>query len=217
MPGRNEPLAVNEFYHIYNRGVEKKNIFLQRRDYKRFLQTVYYYQFAGPKPKFSNFAKAQLGNFKPQQQQKLVEILCFCLMPNHFHFLVKQLKGNGTSFFLAQLCNSYTKYFNTKYDRVGPLLQGRFKAVRIGSDEQLIHLSRYIHINPLVSRIITNLDSYEWSSCNEYIANSSGFCSTEEILNLFRPRQEYKKFLESQADYGITLEVLKHCSIDDDI
>ena len=129
MPGRITPLVNDEFYHIYNRGSEKRTIFQQPRDYKRFQQTFYYYQFPGPKLRFSNFAKEEL--FKTSFNNGMVEVICYCLMPNHFHFLIKQLKDNGISIFMSQLSNSYTKYFNTKYKRVGPLLQGAFKAVLV--------------------------------------------------------------------------------------
>lgn len=213
MPGRITPLISGEFYHLYNRGSEKKDIFQQLRDYKRFQQTFYYYQFLGPKPKFSNFTKSNL--FKPVFDEKLVEIICFCLMPNHFHFLIKQLKNNGISIFMSQLSNSYTKYFNTKYNRIGPLLQGAFKAVHIETDEQLVHVSRYIHLNPIVSGLIKSLDDYPWSSYLEYIKLNPFFCSPTEVLNFFSSKEKYKKFVEDQIDYGVKLELIKHHLIDE--
>lgn len=213
MPGRITPLVNGEFYHIYNRGSEKRCIYQQPRDYKRFQQTFYHYQFLGPKLKFSNFNKTNL--FKPILNEKYVEIICYCLMPNHFHFLIKQLKNNGISIFMSQLSNSYTKYFNTKYNRVGPLLQGAFKAVYIETDEQLIHVSRYIHLNPIVSGLIKSLDDYPWSSYLEHIKLNPFFCSPAEVLNLFPSKEMYKKFVEDQVDYGIKLELIKHHLIDE--
>ncbi len=214
MPGRSTPLVTGEYYHIFNRGSEKRHIFTKPRDYKRFLQTFYYYQFTGPKQSFSKFAKSNLSSFKPDQEKKLVDILCYCLMPNHFHFLVKQLRDNGISIFLSQISNSYTKYFNTKYTRVGALLQGVFKAVRIETDEQLIHTSRYIHINPVVSGLVKMPEDYSWSSYNQYISVPPGILAIEEILNFFTSPRKYQKFVEAQIDYGTTLEILKHLSID---
>ncbi len=132
-------------------------------------------------------------------------------MPNHFHFLLKQLKEGGITEFLSKLCNSYTKYFNTKYKRVGPLLQGEFKAVLVESDEQLLHLSRYIHLNPLVSYIVKNLDLYEWSSYEEYInSKSKGVCVKENVLSFFKSPASYKQFVLDQAEYGEKLELIKH-------
>lgn len=215
MPRRIIPFMNNEFYHIYNRGVEKRDIFTQPRDYKRFLRTCYYYQFLGQKPSFSRFSKSQLNTFKPLNENKLVEIICYCLMPNHFHFLLRQLKDNGVSIFISRLTNSYTKYFNTKYTRIGPLLQGAFKALRIESDEQLIHVSRYIHLNPVVAGLVKNLDQYLWSSYHDYMQGKSTICSVNEILKFFPSAEKYKEFIEDQIDYGITLEILKHQTYDE--
>lgn len=216
MPGRITPLVNGEYYHIFNRGSEKRDIFSQTRDYKRFRKTMYFYQFLGPKPSFSKFSKSDLNSFSPDNNKKLVEILCFCLMPNHFHFLVKQLKDSGISTFISQLSNSYTKYFNTKYNRVGPLLQGAFKAVRIQTEEHLIHVSRYIHLNPIVSGLVKKLNVYPWSSYPEYINNSGTLCSIEDITGLFASPKKYQEFAEAQIDYGTTLEILKHLTIDID-
>lgn len=210
MPGRLVPLVNGEYYHVFNRGNDKRDIFLQPRDYKRFLQTFYYYQFAGPKPKFSQYAKSQLNLTNFQDSQRLVEIICFCLMPNHFHFLLKQVADNGISIFLSQVSNSYTKYFNTKYAHTGALLQGVFKSVLIESEEQFIHVSRYIHLNPLVSGICSNLETYRWSSYKEYITGFSYYSSPEEVLRLFLDKDSYKEFLENQIDYGTSLELIKH-------
>jgi len=207
------PLVSGEIYHVYNRGVEKRNIFMQGKDYIRFLRTFYYYQFAGPKPKYTN--SFMLKYLIPKQNKKIVEILCYCLMPNHFHFLTQQLTEKGISNFIRLLSISYTKFFNIKYKRVGPLFQGSFKAVRVKSDEQLVHLSRYIHLNPIVSGIADNFDRYQWSSYREYAVGEKLYCNTEEILNLFPNRQNYCQFLEDQKDYGTTLEILKHSSVDE--
>lgn len=216
MPGRNTPLVTGEYYHIFNRGNEKRNIFTQPRDCKRFLQTFYYYQFTGPKPSFSKYAKSDLNSFKPDLEKKLVKVLCYCLMPNHFHFLIKQLKSNGISNFLSQISNSYTKYFNTKYTRIGALLQGVFKNVRIETDEQLIHVSRYIHLNPVVSGLVKKPEEYKWSSYLEYITQNPFVCSIDEVLGLFSSPRKYQEFVEAQIDYGTTLEILKHRTIDAD-
>ena len=214
MPGRFTPLENGEYYHLFNRGSDKRNVFLKPQDFSRFKQTFYYYQFVGPKPKLSKLSRNDFLSFKGLPENKLVEIICYCLMPNHCHFLVKQLKENGITVFMSQLFNSYTKYFNIKYQRVGALFQGVFKAVRIETDEQLIHVSRYIHLNPIVSQITRNLDSYSWSSLHEYLGESE-VCSTKEIQGFFPSKEGYKKFLEDQVDYGLTLERIKHQVIEE--
>lgn len=213
MPGRIIPLVNGEFYHIFNRGTEKKNIYVQSRDFTRFQKTFYYYKFVGPKPRFSKFTKSNL--FKPLLNEKLIEVICYCLMPNHFHFLVKQLKDKGISTFLSQLSNSYTKYFNLKYERIGPLLQGAFKAVRVVTDEQLVHVSRYIHLNPVVSGIVKKPEHYKWSSYLEYITKNPSLCETDIVMNLFKSSEEYKKFVDDQIDYASQLEVIKHHLLDE--
>jgi putative transposase len=216
MPGRILPLINNEVYHVFNRGSDKRDIFLKSKDYKRFTKTFYYYQHIGPKPKFSMLSKETFNNFHPTPNSKLVEIFSYCLMPNHFHFLVRQLKTNGVSIFMSQVLNSYTKYFNIKRKRIGPLFQGAFKTTRVESDEQLIHLSRYIHLNPVVSGIVNSPNNYTWSSYKEYADNAREFCSTDLILELFPSRKEYCKFIEEQIEYGITLEIIKHQLINDE-
>src|SRR3989344_3902607 len=214
MPGRLIPLVNGEVYHLYNRGVNKQTIFIQPRDYTRFQKTFYYYKFAGPKVRFSNFNKSNL--FKPILNDKLIEVFSYCLMPNHFHFLVKQLKDNGISVFMSQLSNSYTKYLNTKCNRVGSLLQGTYKAVHVESDEQLIHLSRYIHLNQVVSELVKSPNNYKWSSFNEFM-DKDYLCSSTEVLSMFPSKEKYGQFVTDQINYGTTLELIKHHLIDDEV
>lgn len=217
MPSRIIPFVNEQIYHIYNRGVEKRSIFQGTRDYQRFLQAMQYYQTQGPKPKFSKFFQPKALKYKIGSGRKIVEIFASCLMPNHFHLLLKQTRDGGITEFISKLSNSYTKYYNTKYGRVGPLLQGEFKAVLVESDEQLLHLSRYIHLNPLSSFLVKNLDHYQWSSYTEYISGSQGICSKEEILGFFKTPKDYQQFVLDQADYAQKIESIKHKLIDNEI
>lgn len=216
MPGRTTVFVNNYFYHVYNRGVEKKQIFIHPQDYQRFLKILYYYQFEGPKVKFSLISKQVFDNFHPNSDRKLVDIICYCLMPNHFHFVLKQLKDDGISKFISQISNSYTKFFNTKYNRVGALFQGVFQAVMIESDEQLIHTSRYIHLNPVVSSITKDPNQYVWSSYNEYLSENNNLCIKDLIINMFPSREAYEQFVLDQVNYGKTLETLKHKTLDNE-
>lgn len=213
MPSRIIPFISGQYYHVYNRGVEKKVIFNNRRDYQRFSKSLLYYQVQGPKPSFSKFFQPR--TFKVDFSKKIVEIVCFCLMPNHFHFLVKQITEGGISEFISKLSNSYTKYFNIKFKRVGPLLQGEFKAVLVESDEQLLHLSRYIHLNPIVSYLTKDLDQYLWSSFKEYKENTKGVCEKQIILDFFKSPKDYEQFILDQSDYAKKLELIKHKIIDE--
>lgn len=213
MPARITPLVNEHIYHVYNRGVEKRRVFEDRRCYKRLLQAIRYYQLTGPKPKFSHSFNNRL--YKPNPDKKIVDILCYCLMPNHFHLLIKQLTEGGISEFISKLINSYTKFYNLKYKRVGPLFQGQFKAVLIESDEQLIHVSRYIHLNPIASFLVKDLNQYEWSSYKEYTHNILGICSKKEITGLFKDNTSYQKFCLDQVSYAQNLERIKHQLIED--
>lgn len=208
MPYRIIPFVNGQYYHLYNRGSEKRSLFENRRDYQRLIKTLKYYQLEGPKPKFSRFPSLTIQ--KLDSSKKMVEIIAYCLMPNHFHLLIKQVRENGITEFMSKVTNSYTKFYNTKYDRVGALLQGMFKAVIIESDEQLIHVSRYIHLNPTSSFLVKSIDQYEWSSYNEYCANSFGVCSKEEVLSHFKTHQDYQQFVLDQVGYAQELEFIKH-------
>lgn len=213
MPYRITPFVNGEFYHLYNRGLEKQTIFNDRGDYSQFIKALFYYTIQNPKPKFSVYRRSKI--FPIDETKKIVNVICYCIMPNHFHLLVKQLKDGGISEFMRKFIHSYTKYRNAKHNRQGPIFSGMFKAVRVESDEQLLHLSRYIHLNPLVSYLIKNLNLYEWSSYKEYLGNKPGTCNKDEILSFFKTPKSYKQFVLDQEDYGKTLELLKHSALDE--
>ena len=195
----------DEFYHVINRGVEKRLTFLDKRDYQRFLETMGYYRFKNPPTRFSFRNRPNILK-KNSNNEVLVEVTCFCLMPNHFHLLLKQIKENGISIFLSKLTNSYTKYFNTKHKRVGPLFQGSFKAVRIENDEQLVHTSRYIHLNPLIDYLVKNLRVYQYSSYRQFLDLEDGFCKIHYVLDHFPSLGAYEKFVLDQEEYGRTIK-----------
>lgn len=202
--------ATNEYYHVFNRGVEKRIIFENQRDCKRFIQTLDYYRFDQPPTRFSfRNRPVALQKLKKIQGRSLVEIICYCLMPNHFHLLVKQTKEAGISTFLSKASNSYTKYFNTKYKRVGPLFQGTFKAVRIEDEEQLLHVSRYIHLNPLIDFIVRDLRHFPFSSYPEFLGLKNGFCKKDYILDHFNSPSSYEKFVLDQKDYARSIKQME--------
>ena len=116
---------------------------------------------------------------------------------------------------MKQLTNAYTFYFNNKYKRVGGLMQGRFKAVSIDSDELLLHISRYIHLNPLVANLTKDLEDYLWSSYKDYLAEKEdGLCKKESVLGNFSSQKDYERFVLDQEDYGRKLEKIKHFILD---
>lgn len=171
-----------------------------------------YYSIEGPKPRFSVFTPTTLTL---NLNNKIIEIICYCLMPNHFHFMLRQVKKGGITEFVSKLSNSYTKYINIKNNRIGPLLQGNFKAVHVETNEQLLHLSRYIHLNPLVSYLVKDLESYKWSSYPEYVSLiDNAICDKKIILDQFESSEEYKRFVLDQESYGKELAVIKHQLLD---
>lgn len=210
MPSRKVPFAVGEYYHIFNRGVAQMNVFHDSFDYKRFFKTMLYYQIEGPKPKFSIFSPTM----QELNGSKIIEIVCYCLMPNHFHFLLKQARDGGITEFISKLTNSYTKYFNTKNERVGPLFQGEFKAVYVSSNEQLLHLSRYIHLNPIIGHAASELNSYRWSSYKEFLSDSNSVCDKRVLIENFSSEMTYESFVADQVSYAKELDHIKHLALD---
>lgn len=168
------------YYHVYNRGNRKQNIFLSNRDYERFLKKLKEY-----KEKFK------------------ISILGYCLMTNHFHFLLRQDDEIPITSFMLGFGTSYAKYFNIKYGEVGSLFQDRFKAKLVEKDAYLLQLSRYIHRNPKEILLRTpgvELASYRWSSYPSYISkDKNDLVDSSFILNYFaksNPHEDYKKFVE---------------------
>jgi len=210
MPGRAISLVNDHYYHVFNRGNNKRSIFLQDRDFRRFQQTFLYYQLSDIKVRFSDFAKSRIQQAVLSSSQKHVQIIAYCSMPNHFHFLLKQEKENGIAAFISKLSNSYTKYFNKKYDNVGALFQGVFKAASIETDEQFLHVCRYIHINPVVAGLVKRPEDYRWSSYTEYLSTASTSVVRDEILGLVGGIEKYRAFVEDQIPSAKNLELLEH-------
>jgi len=218
MPGRAIPLVTGEIYHVFNRGIDHRPTFLNKRAFQRAINTLEFYQFSSPPMRLSKFLILSSKEREKiicqlNKREKLVDFLAFCLMPNHFHFLIRQNADNGISKFMSNFQNSFTRYFNTGQGRVGPLFLDQFKAIRIESDEQLLHISRYIHLNPYSSFFVKKLEDlnrYPWSSFPEYLHDEEKICKKEIIFSFFRNRKDYKKFVFDQADYQRNLEKIKH-------
>ncbi len=207
--------ATGEIYHIYNRGVEKRNIFLNDDDRLRFIHDVFEFNDKNPAINFGYYFRKKgsievgLPKIEREPRKLLVDILAFCLMPNHFHFVIKQRKENGVTEFMRKLGTGYTNYFNKKYSRVGPLLQGKYKIIRINQDSHFIHLPYYIHLNPLdidfpewrerelkdYNKAVKFLENYRWSSFQDYIGikNFPSVTQREFLLNFLGESTQYKK------------------------
>lgn len=219
MPRRRETLVTGEIYHVFNRGIDKRPTFTDRRELLRAVETLQFYRLLNPPAKLSLFLRSKLYERSSTAddsigRKNLIEVLAFCFMPNHFHFLLKQTVDGGISKFLSNFLNSYTKYFNTKHERTGPLFLGQFKAVHIENDEQLLHVSRYIHLNPYSSSLvkdIKDLNNYEWSSLCDYLGlNRQNICLKDFLLSLSGGVKNYKRFVFARADYQRRLKEIEH-------
>lgn len=223
MPARNPPLITNETYHIYNRGLDDRITFTDEVNFRRALLTLEYYRPIVPPIRLSQFLSLDRENREKilkdiRQRERLVEVLSFCFMSNHFHLLLRQEVDGGISKFMSNFLNSYTRFFNTKRERVGQIFFRPFKAVRIHNEYQLLHISRYIHLNPYSARIAENLQelkNYRWSSLREYLGLvKNGFCEKDSLLSNFKNADRYLNFVLDQADYQRDLEEIKHLAID---
>ena len=223
MAYRLTPLTTDEYYHLFNRGVEKRAIFSDERSKQRLLDTLAYYLPEKPQFRLSQFLNLALPirmhlAETMKRQPRLVTIVSYVFMPNHIHLLLRQTTDDGITAFMRRVTDSYTKYFNTRHGRVGPLFQGSFKAVRIQSDEQLLHVSRYVHLNPLTGNVVKNTEElfrYPWSSLPEYMNGKSTLSDPMPILTAFSSKESYQSFLKDQADYQKQLDRLKHLLFED--
>ena len=207
---RKQKLVSNEIYHVFNRGVEKRHTFMDGTDYLRFINNLALFN---DKKAILN-AKYHIKEIRLTDGRKpLVDILAFCLMPNHFHLLLRQKEENGISKFMNKIGVGYTNYFNLKYERVGPLFQGAFKAVLINDESQFLYIPYYIHLNPLDLKIpnwkengidkpriaIEFLNSYKWSSHRDYAGRSNfiGIINTRFLDEIFISSENYQKDLKN--------------------
>lgn len=201
-------LETGKIYHIYNRGVEKRSIFTDADEYRHFLKTLIYYQQSGVKLRLTNTENFRLEDRQPPYR---FHILTYCLMPNHFHLLLEQLQDDGIRTGMGLLGNSYTKSFNKKHNRVGPLFQGRFQSVEITDDEQLVHVFRYILLNPYVAKLVDHPSAYPWSSWNDHFSTgSTSICHDQRLEDYFLSRQAFHDFILDHASYARSLHAAKH-------
>lgn len=204
MPTVKRNFSNGLFYHVYNCGVERRNIFANDKDYRRFLELISYYLYDQLIP-FTSFQNidSEKRSVLPDWEKRRLTILAYCLMPNHFHFLVRQEKEFGIMKFVSDLANSYTKYFNLKYQRLGHLFQGRFKAKIIESEESLIQVARYIHLNPAVSTKVhwcDKLERYPYSSYRNFVDKKSSAIIVTKEVSKYIDLSDHKKFVEAKKE-----------------
>lgn len=201
---RKVKLANGEYYHILNRGVDKRAVFLDEEDLERFLQSMQEFNTLEPigsiyelKARRKN---EKFGNPVSKDKIEMVSFICYCLNPNHYHLVLKQLVDRGIEKFMHRLALGYSKYFNSKYKRNGFLFQGPYKVSHINSDSYLLHVSAYVNLNNKVHEMENMLYRSSWE---EYFNNTQGrikFCEKDIILNQFSNPEKYKNFAEESLE-----------------
>lgn len=220
------PLVSDEIYHLYNRGVDKRTIFLDDSYYSRFVSTLrHYLKYDYPYSLFlqrvrdgENIKGLALKMATYQWNEPPVEILSFCLMPNHFHLQVRQMVENGITTFMHRLGTGYTMYFNARNERTGSLFQGPFKSARVENEGQFLCLNRYIHINPIAAGLVIpkHLVYWQWSSLPEYLRErKGGVCQKDMVLSQFKSVKDYLGFVLADFEES-DLQSLEGLTIDDD-
>ena len=216
MPAKNSQKFYirNGYYHVYNRGVEKKDIFRDQQDYNVFLKYLEEYLM----PKDTEGLHAQLADptLSPAEKDKIlkqirmnnfyeeISLLSYVLMPNHFHFFLKQKSKNALNSFMNSLFTRYAMYFNKKYKRTGHLFQGVYKAVLVETEPYFLYLSAYIHRNPL--SVGSDLHKQP-SSYAQYLGiQQEPWVQPDQILSYFsktNPAFSYAAFVENTDDFSL--------------
>ncbi len=218
MAYRIDKFAPGEIYHIFTRGVEKRKIFLDNNDRNRFIKLLTHCM---PTTSIRSYSLATRTK-KPkevyiQEGEGLVDLLCYCLMPNHFHLLLRENVERGTSTFMQRLLTSYSRYFNVRRNRSGSLFIHPFKAVLVDADDQLLHVSRYIYINPYVAHLHDDPFTYSWSSLPEYSGSMSKKICHDSLLRSMLPSQrEFNEFISDYASYAQSIADFHNVLVDFD-
>lgn len=220
---RKNILTTGEVYHIFTRSIANYIIFNNPSEYEHMRKLFKYYSIEND-IKFSDFLELKSVNqngfyntcdilFK--DNNKIVQIIAYCIMPTHIHLILKQLEDGGISKYMKNLLISYTRYFNILHGRKGPLWESRFNSVVVESDEQLLHLTRYEHLNAVTAKIVEKPENWEFSSYKEYLGevhDKSALCQFNDLLDI-KPTQ-YKKFVNDQIGYQRELAKIKKLLLD---
>ncbi len=217
MPLRKTPLISGEIYHVFNRTIGNEKAFIEKENQARAVRTIQYYH-CTQKTRYSFIPKKEEITNVTETAIKLVEIYAFTLMSNHYHVLLKQLVDRGIKTFISNFQNSFAKYYNIRINRYGGLFQSPFKAKLVKTTEQFIHISRYVHLNPVTSSFIqfNQLSTIQSNSFIDYCKESPReFINTKRILTEFGGSiEKYKKFVRDNVDYQRKLNRIKHLLLD---
>jgi len=233
---------LNEFYHTYNRGTDKRNIFLENIDYIRGVHDVYEFNDENAATSLNRRFKcvgcrtsdtSETKEIERKPRKILVDLACWTFMSNHYHFFSRPRVKDGLPKFHKKFGGGYTNFFNLKHDRNGVLFQGKYKRVRVADDAQAAHLVCYIHSNPLeiwkphwkekgltsleLQNALKFLEQYRWSSHLDFlgIKNFPSLISTEFLHKFFEGPEGYKKFfIDWLKQYEKNAEFIRKIKID---
>lgn len=217
-----KPYLVNDqMYHVISKSISEFKIFNTKNDFLRMQRLFQFYQFK-MNYRFSDFmllrkvARERFENYFKRiakNKKKSVQIIGYCIMPTHIHLIIKQLIKNGVSDYMKNLLNSYTRYFNIKHKRKGPLWEQRFKRILVESDEQLLHLTRYIHLNPITAQLVEKPEEWAFSSYNDYLHKNDFFLADYKGILEIDP-DSYDKFVKDRISYQRNLAKIKKLLLD---
>lgn len=199
------------YYHIFNKSIANYGIFSDNSNGERFTKLLGYYNSLNRKICFSLFFKINSSITKSSlltTQGSIVKFISFCIMPDHYHLLVKSLSEKIISKYISDVENSFTRYFNIKNNRKGPLWQSRFKSVVIKNNQQLLHVSRYVHLNPTTNGLVNRPEEWSFSSYKEIINNPVLLKTGLKEISMSN-RLAYKRFVEKNIDHQRWLKQIK--------
>lgn len=219
---RKDALVPGRTYHVFSRSIAGFRIFSCDAEFSRLVEAMRFFQREVVALRFFKFLKLRRRGkvyseemIRWSKQEPLVKIYAYCIMPTHIHLVLKQLKNDGISIFMANILNSYTRYFNTKLGRKGPLWESRFKNVLVETDEQLLHLTRYLHINPTAAGLVEKPEDWPASSYGEYLGEtpaSERICEFDDVLDV--DPISYRQFVEDQIFYQRDLALIKKLALE---
>ena len=212
---RKSKLATGDIHHVFSKSIMGFIVFNAASDFQRIRDLCGYYSVEKPYAKFSSYLKLKdKDNFFKKyfkDNKLLVKIIAYCIMPTHIHLILKQENDQGISVFMNNILNGYTRYFNEKIRRKGPLWESRFKNVKVSTDEQLLHLTRYLHLNPNTAKLVESPEEWPYSSYREYLGKvepDERICRQQDLIDIGIP--EYRRFVNSNKDYQRQLAQIKH-------
>ena len=212
---RKYPLVNDQVYHVVTRSIAMYKVFNDSHDYQRISEILWLYRYLSMSISYSNYSdlspkhQAEIRQGLIDSQQS-IEIIAYCLMPTHIHLVIKQLTDNGISKYVARVLNSYTRYFNCAHKRRGPLWEGKFKNILVNDNNQLLHLTRYVHLNPSSAKLVDNPEEWDYSSYHEYIdrkKKADNIASYRDLIDI--SPGDYKKFVNDRVAYQRQLSEIK--------